>query len=45
MAMGTQRRQDIEALERAFWQSMVDGKAAVATRMLTEPALMVSGHG
>jgi hypothetical protein len=43
--MGTQRQQEIEALERAFWQSMVDGKAAVATKMLTEPALMVSGHG
>ena len=39
------RRQEIERLERAFWQSMVDGKAEVATQMLTEPALMVSGHG
>jgi len=39
------RRQEIEKLETAFWQSMVDGKAEVATQMLTEPALMVSGHG
>ncbi len=39
------RKQEIEKLETAFWQSMVDGKAEVATRMLTEPALMVSGHG
>lgn len=41
----TQRAQEIERLEHAFWQSMVDGKARVATGMLTEPALMVSGHG
>ena len=41
----TKRRQEIEMLESAFWQSMVDGKAEVATGMLTEPALMVSGHG
>ena len=40
-----QRQQEIERLETAFWQSMVDGKAEVATGMLTEPALMVSGHG
>ena len=39
------RRQEIERLEQAFWQSMVDGKAEVATAMLTEPALMVSGLG
>ena len=41
----SKRKQEIEGLETAFWQSMVDGKAEVATRMLTEPALMVSGHG
>ena len=41
----TARRQEIERLERAFWQSMVDGKSEVATQMLTEPALMVSGRG
>lgn len=41
----TQRAQEIERLEQAFWQSMVDGKAKVATAMLTEPAVMVSGHG
>ena len=44
MAAST-RAQEIRQLETAFWQSMVDGKADVATGMLTEPALMVSGHG
>jgi len=44
MAM-SKRMKEIEGLESAFWQSMVDGKASVATGMLTEPALMVSGHG
>jgi len=39
------RKQEIEKLETAFWQSMLDGKAEVATQMLTEPALMVSSHG
>jgi hypothetical protein len=39
------RQQEIERLEKAFWQSMVEGRAKVATGMLTEPALMVSGHG
>ena len=38
-------RREIEKLERAFWQSMVDGEPAVATSMLHEPALMVSSHG
>ena len=41
----TLRTQEIQRLEQAFWQSMVDGKAKAATAMLTEPALMVSGHG
>lgn len=36
---------EIEKLERAFWQSMVDRKPDVATGMLTEPSLMVSAHG
>jgi hypothetical protein len=39
------RKQEIERLEKSFWQSMIDGKADVATGMLTEPALMVSKHG
>lgn len=39
------QQQEIERLERAFWQSMVDGRAEVATAMLTEPAVMVSHHG
>ena len=41
----SKRMKEIQDLESAFWQSMVDGKAKVATDMLTEPALMVSGHG
>ena len=36
---------EIEQLEQSFWQSMVDGDVKVATGMLTEPAVMVSGHG
>jgi hypothetical protein len=40
-----QQRSEIERLEKAFWQSMVDGEPEVATDMLAEPALMVSGHG
>jgi len=39
------RRTEIESLERAFWQSMVDNDPKLASRMLTEPALMVSAHG
>lgn len=39
------QRGEIERLEQAFWKSMLDGKPEVATGMLTEPALMVSGHG
>lgn len=38
-------RSQIEKLERAFWKSIVDGKPEVATGMLTEPAVIVSGHG
>jgi len=36
---------EIERLERAFWESIRDAEPAVATGMLTEPALMVSAHG
>jgi hypothetical protein len=43
--MTSLQHQEIERLEHAFWQSMVDGQPDVATGMLTEPALMVSGHG
>jgi hypothetical protein len=39
------RKGEIEGLERAFWNSMVAGRPEVATRMLTEPAVMVSEHG
>ena len=38
-------RQQIEQLENAFWQSMVDNQPKVATGLLAERALMVSGHG
>ena len=41
----TKLKQEIEGLEKAFWRSMLDGKPEVATGMLTEPAVMVSGHG
>jgi ketosteroid isomerase-like protein len=41
----SQHRTEIESLERAFWQSLVDNDPKVATGMLTEPALMVSEHG
>lgn len=40
-----ENRKQIENLERAFWQSMVDGDAKTATGMLAEPALMISSHG
>ncbi len=36
---------EIEKLEHAFWKSMIDNDPEVAIGMLTEPALMVSGHG
>ncbi|HWU52301.1 MAG TPA: nuclear transport factor 2 family protein [Tahibacter sp.] len=39
------RQGEIEKLERAFWDSMIAGKPEIATGMLTEPAVMVSGHG
>lgn len=41
----TDKKAEIERLERAFWQSLVDGKPAVASGMLTETALMVSANG
>jgi len=39
------QKSEIEGLEKAFWDSMVQGKPEVATRMLAEPAVMVSAHG
>lgn len=33
------------ALERKFWQAMVDEDTDAATALLHEPALMVSAHG
>ncbi|RZA21008.1 MAG: nuclear transport factor 2 family protein [Lysobacteraceae bacterium] len=41
----TDARREIERLEHAFWQSMVDNDPTVATGMLAKRALMVSGHG
>ncbi|MGO4550824.1 nuclear transport factor 2 family protein [Lysobacter sp. 2RAF19] len=37
--------QDLIALEKRFWQSMVDRDTDVALGLLAEPALMVSSHG
>ena len=36
---------EIERLERAFWESLVDRDANAATAMLAPQALMVSSHG
>ncbi len=41
----TTQKTEIEKLEKAFWDSMINGKPEVATEMLTEPAMMVSSHG
>ena len=38
-------RTEIESLERAFWQSLVDDQPEVASSLLTPTALMVSAHG
>jgi uncharacterized protein (TIGR02246 family) len=38
-------RQEIEQLEHAFWNSLVDRDADAATAMLAPQALMVSSHG
>lgn len=37
--------QTLIELETRFWQAMVDGDHDTATSLLTEPAVMVSGHG
>jgi hypothetical protein len=36
---------DLIALEKKFWQSLVDDDADTAVAMLDEPAIMVSSHG
>ena len=36
---------DLIALEKKFWQSMVDQDTDTALSMLDEPSLMVSSHG
>lgn len=43
--MTKSRQTEIEKLEQAFWRSMLDNDPKVATGILTETALMVSGHG
>lgn len=35
----------VVALEKKFWQSLVDHETDVALSLLCEPALMVSAHG
>ena len=44
MAVST-RDNEIEQLERAFWESLVRRDATVATGLLAPQALMVSSHG
>ena len=41
----TKQQDEIAGLEKSFWKSIADGTPDVATGLLTEPALMVSGHG
>ena len=41
----TAEKDTLIALERKFWQSMVDEKTDVALGMLAEPSFMVSPHG
>ena len=43
--MADKRQDEIIALEKRFWQTMVDGNTDVALGLLAEPALMVSQHG
>lgn len=43
--MPTTPQQTIIALEKKFWQSMVDQDTDTALDMLMEPSLMVSTHG
>lgn len=43
--MPRNERNEIERLERAFWQSLVERDAEAARAMLAPEALMVSSHG
>jgi ketosteroid isomerase-like protein len=43
--MANKDQDDIIAMEKRFWQTLVDGSTDVAVGMLSEPALMVSQHG
>ena len=38
-------QQTLFAMERKFWQSMVDQDTEAALSLLDEPSLMVSSHG
>jgi hypothetical protein len=38
-------KDELIALEKKFWQSMVDEQTDVALQMLAEPSFMVSPHG
>lgn len=41
----SKQQTEIEQLEHAFWKSLIDNRAGDATGLLTEPSMMVSGHG
>jgi ketosteroid isomerase-like protein len=43
--MAAAQEKTLVDLETKFWQSMVDQDTDAALALLTEPALMVSGHG
>ncbi len=43
--MAATPQSEIERLERHFWQSLVDDDPRAATALLTDTALMASGHG
>jgi hypothetical protein len=43
--MARNTRETLIELEKKFWQSLVEQDSDTAIQLLTEPALMVSGHG
>ena len=45
MAKADDTHRELIALEKRFWQSMVDQDAATAVGLLDDSALMVSQHG
>jgi hypothetical protein len=44
-AMVSSTRETLVELENKFWNSLVEQDADTAIQLLTEPSLMVSGHG